>query len=1032
LKTAVSFLLFFLLLIPRLQFAYAQEFEQISTHQGLPHNVVSSLYQDREGYIWIGTYNGLCRYDGNKLKIYTNIFDSTRTQDWHQAIERIFEDSKGNIWVGTKGGRICCFVRKTQTWKIIPANLDRIFITTCFFEDSAHHIWIGSTNGTIGKVTGNKIRFLKVANEAIRHITAMGSNNLIIVSVSGIRHLNLDTEVATDITLPGLSEEYTVYCESGNGILFFEKPGCVQAYDLNKRAMLFQTPIPSNIRGGLTRKFVASQQNSFYLTNMNLIYEYDASGRLISSGRINDNTSYDQTNEIINCLLADNTGVLWIGTFNGLFKIDRNKYSFRKHARSQVTGRLTGNYVRTVYADGNDDIWVGLRHGSINTLSYDDSSQTYKLRSSYKMNKQGKLADEYTTNAIIQLKDGRILAGCVEGLFIADKRSQKLQPLLNASETPTYIWSLYEDTEGWLWIGTKGDGLHLLHLASGKRYHYKHSAFQKQSISGDEVWNIYGDRNGNTWLLTNNSASKVPKGSEKHSLSFTYIPLEPKTSEPVPTWNILEDSTARLWVSTTGYGLYTITSNGTHVEPETAFPNKVISGLIRDKKGRLWISTMNGLFRYDPRTKAYTSYDESDGLISNDFNFKAAAISARDHIFMGTKMGLVSFHPDSVRKNRVDNIPIHVSSLAINGKDRTGLLYTNSELQLGRGENAIQFGFSIPEYSKQRAHTYRYILNGFDKNWNTTNADQPLAMYTNIPPGHYSLVVEGSADGITWSRKKAMLSFYIKPAFWQMPAFWVFSAIALLGLCSFIIYKRVRTLFHKERETNRIEKQIAGLELNALQAQMNPHFIFNSLNAIQHYIIHNEEVAANDYLSRFARLMRLFLESSKNRYITLADELELLELYMSLEKLRFEDKFDYAVDLCLSCASDALIPSMMIQPFIENAINHGLIQQAYKGNLQVSFVCCENSSMLKCTIEDNGIGRTNAARIKAAGDKKHISRGMQLIKERIRTYNFIEESDIEIHIIDKEYPHEGTIVELTLPVRPAIKKSPSYDKSNYY
>lgn len=1031
-KTTVGHILLFLFIMMQgIQPSLGQEFEQISTHQGLPHNVVSALYQDRDGYIWIGTYNGLCRYDGNRLKIYNNIFDSTQTQDWHQAIERILEDSKGNIWAATKGGRICCFIRRTQTWKVIRANPAPIFIATCIFEDKAHRIWLGAQSGTVGVVTGDKLQTYKIADEGIRCITQSDRNTLTILSVSGVHRLDMRTAAVTDIKLPDLDSDVTVHCECDrNNQLFVEKPDGIQAYDLSKSKKLFHSPIPAAIAGGISRKFAVSPKGNYYLTDINLIYEYNRSGKLIRSGNVNDNTSYDPSNQIVNCMLADNTGILWIGTFNGLFKIDRSKYSFRKYARNQITGNLTDNYVRTIYADRDDNIWVGFRQGKINKLSFDPSSSAYKLHRSYKMYKEGTLTDEYTTNTIIQLKNGRILAGCVEGLFTVDEKTGRLNPVPAQAEAPRYVWSLYEDREGWLWIGTKGDGLHLLHLPTGRTQHYTHSATDKQTISGNEVWNIYEDSKSDVWLLTNNSVSKTYGGSKKNQLRFTHVLLDQKASEPIPTWNILEDSASNLWVSTTGYGMFKIKKDWTTVEPEASFPVKVISGLVFDKKQQLWISTMNGLFHYDPKTKRYTSYDESDGLISNDFNFKANTVSARGYVFLGTKMGLVSFHPDSVRKNELGNIPVHISSLMINGKDQTGLLYGSSELQLHRQQNAIQFGFSIPEYSKQRAHNYRYILEGFDKNWNATNADQPFAMYTNIPPGHYSLIVEGSADGINWSRKKDVLSFYIKPAFWQMAIFWTFSAVMLLGLVSFIVYRRVVTLFRRERETNRIEKQIAGLELNALQAQMNPHFIFNSLNAIQHYIIHHEVVAANDYLSRFARLMRLFLESSKNKYITLSDELELLELYMSLEKLRFEDKFDYELHLCRSCDRDALIPSMMIQPFVENAINHGMIHQSYKGKLQVSCSCDENTSMLKCIIEDDGIGREKAAMIKAANGKKHISRGMQLMKERIRTYNFIEEKDIEIHITDK-HP-QGTIVELTLPVRPSTKKSPSYDKSNYY
>ncbi|RYD58324.1 MAG: hypothetical protein EOP56_05215 [Sphingobacteriales bacterium] len=1033
-KTTVRQLLFLLLLLCACRILHAQEFEQISTRQGLPHNVVSSLYQDKEGYIWVGTYNGLCRYEGNKIKIFNNIFDSAQTQDWHQAIEIIFEDSHDNIWAGTKGGRICCFVRKDQTWKIFNTTSGSSNAASCFFEDKSKRLWFGTMNGAVAFIHNDSIKTFKITNNTIRCIGSRGDGTLNIFSENGAFLLNVKAGIVTRLPWPHDDYYFNIYCHcTPDNHVFIEDVSHTSLLNLSKLNEKVRIPIPKSFPFRATRKSALSPQGSYYLTDLSQINEYNSSGTLINSIQLTDLAALSQSNQVINCILADRNEILWIGTNSGLLKIDKNKYRFKRYSKNNISNKLTDNYVRTVYADRQNNIWVGFKSGKVNKLFYDSLKSSYVLQKSFKMH-HSEITEQYTVNAMLQLKSGVVINGCREGLFMVNDRTSVLEPYLHDTDTSRIrsIWSLYQDKEGWLWIGTKGNGLFLVDPHLKQKYHYKHTKNSLRSLPDNNIWNIYEDHKGYVWLLTNNSVAQVNPNLDKSNLHFNWLELNKEISEPIPTWNMQEDDSGNLWVTTTGFGLYKINKNRTVVKPETSFPRKVISGILPNHNGLLWISTMNGLYLYDPVHKTYIAYDESDGLLSNDFNFKAAAVSSTGYLFFGTKMGLISFQPGSVSVKKNIHVPVYINTLQINGNDSTGLLYQRSEFELSRQQNALQFTFSIPDYSKPHAHRYRYILQGFDTKWNTTDAIQPLAMYTNIPPGHYTLVVEGSIDGINWSRHKDYISFFIRPAIWQMPLFWVSAGIALVVFACFLIYRRVTALVNQEREKHRIEKQIASLELNALQSQMNPHFIFNSLNAIQHYILHSDDLAANEYLSRFARLMRLFLESSKNKYISLADELELLDLYMSLEKLRFEDKFDYTLSLGGNCIREMLIPSMMIQPFVENAINHGLLHLSSKGLLNVTFSCNEQEGILQCTIDDNGIGREKATAIKATLNKQHISRGMQLIKERVKTYNFLEDSDIDILITDKTHPEEGTIVRISIPTHPALKKAPSYDKSNYY
>jgi LytS/YehU family sensor histidine kinase len=213
-----------------------------------------------------------------------------------------------------------------------------------------------------------------------------------------------------------------------------------------------------------------------------------------------------------------------------------------------------------------------------------------------------------------------------------------------------------------------------------------------------------------------------------------------------------------------------------------------------------------------------------------------------------------------------------------------------------------------------------------------------------------------------------------------------------------------------KQETEIAQNAYSELELRALQMQMNPHFVFNALNSIQSYIINKEEQMANTYLTKFAALIRQFLDSSRSKYISLYEEITNLKLYVELEKLRFENKFDYVFDLDAKVSKYSEIPTMLLQPFIENAINHGLRYRNSKGLLHVSFI--DDGRYILVKIQDNGVGRIAAEKIKSLSSKGYKSQGLQITAQRIENYNKLNQDNIEYKISDllENSENIGTLV----------------------
>lgn len=298
---------------------------------------------------------------------------------------------------------------------------------------------------------------------------------------------------------------------------------------------------------------------------------------------------------------------------------------------------------------------------------------------------------------------------------------------------------------------------------------------------------------------------------------------------------------------------------------------------------------------------------------------------------------------------------------------------------------------------------------GLDTNW--VGSKKSNAKFIDLSSGDYVIYYKYQNYLKQFSATQSIKLTVNRP-WWRTWWFWAASFISLFGL----FYGRERFLKYWSDEEKRHHQQIVELELKTLQLQMNPHFIFNALNSIQSYIMNNDSRTANSYLSKFSSLIRMFLDSSRNRYISLGEEIKLLTLYIEIESLRFEDKFDYKIEIESDVLKYYEIPTMILQPFIENAINHGLRYKKNKGFLLVKIFNRDNA--LICRVEDNGVGRKVSNEIQANSKKGYRSQGLKITAERLITYNKINNSDIE-YMIDDLYPTEedvGTVVEVVFPI----------------
>ncbi len=427
-----------------------------------------------------------------------------------------------------------------------------------------------------------------------------------------------------------------------------------------------------------------------------------------------------------------------------------------------------------------------------------------------------------------------------------------------------------------------------------------------------------------------------------------------------------------------------------------------VSCLFEDEAGTLWIgSKEKGAFSFE---QSLTDDYRSPNVFSNSDSTQTTTEAIR----LGyDPIGSITGQSSNLER---DTSPpdVFVTGLRIKGQD-TALL---SDYILNYDMNFFEFSFiGFSEF--QELFQYRYRMHGVDEDWVLTSRN--LAQYTALSPGEYRFEVQAINKSGLWSSSSTPITFRIRPPVWERVWFRALITIIILLFSALVIIYWTRVQRRREKRRMELNRKISKMELRALRSQMNPHFLFNTLSSIQHFITVNKSKEAIQYLSKFARLMRTILENSKKSEIPLRSELEALDLYLLLESFRFKEKFNYEIVIEDELDQDYdHTPPLLIQPYVENAIVHGMMHKREKGNIFVHLK--REEDMLLCVVEDDGVGREKALEFKKG---KHESSGLSITKERLEIINSTRKSNLSVKIIDlkdDEGNATGTRVEIHIPL----------------
>lgn len=985
------------------QFSTPEIFNEIN---GLPNSEVICLLKDTKGYLWVGTAYGLAKYDGNKFSIFKH--QSNRNSISGDVINSIFEDNQGNILVGANG--LSILNRQSGLWQNFLHDPHSKFsisnpLVTSITQENDSIYWLITGNGlnrfNIKTKHFHRIDINISSRIAKSEIHQIIPEKLIIFSVgTNVYSFNIATGKVDDLPI---AQGYTSSKMVNNNLIAI-KSNEPNKYDLvqlnlssNHEKILFKDV---NING-----LTLLSNESLYFINREKIFFFD------SNFNITRTIVLQQRREIQNieytCALREDNGIFWVGTTRGLQKISSNSpFQF-----FDIRSGLPNEYVRSLMVDSKNNLWIGVRQGPAFKIESIDDYLKFRIPRLTPIKFPTADGEVFATNRIVELSTGDILFVTNKSIFLYNPRIKQFTDQFQIPNNRQYF-SAVEVDDGVLVGSLDKPTLFKIKIGNGKISLDK--TFQIDTYP-DVVYSLFRDSNNDIWIggeglfkLTRQSNSKAFK------LEQAIAAINDTNYSSNSIWSFLEMDSSRLFVSTTNNGFYIYnkaTGTSKHFNKADGLPTDFTCTVLKTDNNNLWLSTKEGISLIDAGNFTFKNFPVKNGRYNSDFTFNSGATTKGQMILFGSKQGIVFFNPDSV-KNRGIGLPPYVNEFRVFDRVVKRELTHGDTITLKHNQNFFSFEFSLLDFRNPQEIKYTFQLLRYDKAEREAINNINAVSYTNVKPGRYTFRLTSRPSWDTSNIQTVDIRVIIKPAFYQTSWFKALIYItATLLLASIIISIVRRQILH-----GRLQK----MELNLLRSQINPHFIFNTLTSIQHTILTSSKEEAVETLSRFSRLMRMFLDYSRLEYIPLDKAILFYNTFVTVHSVNLEEPIDFHVDIDSRINPEKVtISPMLIQPFLENAIVHGLSPKGKEMKLTLKIELAD--SWLLCHIQDNGIGRKKAQEISQRKTLAHKSMGIEISSKSIllqlKKGKFIKETFDIVDNTDSSGNPTGTTVHLKIPYR---------------
>jgi len=828
-------------------------------HKGLSQKSVLCISQDSKGFMWFGTYDGLHRFDGYKVKVYKSEIGDPYSL-CNNTVRFIFEDRSGILWIGTDGG-LNQFDRETERffhYQYDPNNPNSISanMVQWICEDTSGMLWIGTFTGGLNRFDREKKQFVRYQNNpndstSISHnlvscVYTDRSGNLWAATNGGLNkfdpqknnfvHYQYDPSNSHSLSGNGA---YRIY-EDRNGSLWIGiMGGGLDLFDNKKGRFIHyrnRANDPFSLSDNRVRSIFEDQSGSLWIGTEDGLNRFDRKNGKFIRYKNNPNDPFSLSNNTVLFIYEDHSGILWIGNdYGGINKFDRGTTRFEHYRKKpNNSNSLSGDIVSSIYETtdrGEKILWIATEGGGLNKYDKRKNLFTHYL---FDPKNPNSINDNHV-RALLEDRLGILWIGTNTGLCQFDREKgtficYNADPNNPFSLSNDVVFSIHEDKFGLLWIGTYGGGLNLFDRAKNRFTHYLTDPENPNSLSDNFVWSMCEDADGTLWIGTANGGLNQ---FNREKNQFVRYQVNPNNLNSLSSNKILclhEDTSGILWIGTTD-GLNSF--NKVHnlffrYRVTDGLPSNTIQSILEDDQGNLWLGTQDGLSRFTPSTKKIRNFTVSNGLQSNEFGVNACFKSQSGELYFGGINGFNAFYPDSIKNNPyippivITDFQIFNKSVRIGEKIEGHVVLDKSitemkEITLSYKENVFLFEFASLHLASPENNQYAYMMEGFDKDWNYTDAGRRIATYTNMSSGEYIFRVKGSNSDGVWNEEGASLRIIITPPFWQTLWFKMIMSVLIAG-CVFWIYQW-RKMIAKQRELEELarnEKKYRSLFENSL------------------------------------------------------------------------------------------------------------------------------------------------------------------------------------------------------------------------
>ncbi|WP_298418257.1 histidine kinase [uncultured Kordia sp.] len=967
----ISYLLIYL--FTWVAFAQHPIYTQFTEKDDLPDVEFYNMMEDSKGFIWLAADKGFYRYDGNEFKVFTN------KDKRGLSVFEPKEDHLGRVWCCNisgqffyvKGNELITFVDLGQeiSWQLASFLITEkhllVFTALVAYKISLETKEIEARIKLSDALLGNPERFEDV---------------IFITDCKAILTLDLELNIINRLT----SEE--IY------------------HDLSYRT-LGKTIIESHQGRSYMRFIDRKNHSNLYLFDANSgRYEKQKLEQELAESYIVGLDFYGDK------ILVSSSNGVWVYILKEGEMVYENRY-------------FTDQYITKVVIDVNENYWfTTLRNGVFVVPNINNNS--YKFPNG--------IEDFKCT---IKINDESFFFGTAKGeAGIYNIYTNEIE-YIDLHNNTLIDCAFYDKNEQLLYISQQSQGV--IYDLKTKQYRLEGKIQNVRSLSYLEK---------DTYFYTNfQGAVKVKNGERVHRMGNVraYIGFHDTISKNsyvcyvddlvkydrefnktkiryqgkrIHSVDITKTADGIIWVSTFKDGLYGIRNDSVIVNYQKE--NGLNSNFIQKIKGDgndIWIVTNKGIQLLNTKTKTFKTLTKGNGVstyLVNDI------VPFKDKVVFATNKNIFTLDRETVFQSR-PRPEIYFTGIQINEKDTL----LQRAYKLPYSQNAIKLSFNSNGFRSKEDIRYQSRLLGFNENWIPVDEGIDFVKYNSLPVGNYTFQVKAVSMSLAGESEVISVDFSIKSPFWKRPWFIISSVLSMLLLI--VLYYR-NTLKKRDKQKNKEleklaqERELVFLKLENLRSQMNPHFIFNALNSIQEYIILNKKNLASDYLGKFADLIRTYLNHSNKGMISVQDEVDCLEMYLELEQLRFEDKLKYFMHIRNIDTETCMIPTMLIQPYVENALKHGLLHKKDNRLLTIELKGSETESTIICIIEDNGVGREKALELKAKKDKMYKSFGTQATQDRLNLLNYGKEKRVgvtieDLHDKNTKQPN-GTKVIITIPI----------------